>query len=421
MPFSTIEEAVEDFRQGKIVIVVDDEDRENEGDFILAAETCSADAMNVLIRHGSGYICAPTTAQRLSDLDIPMMVGQNTSRMGTAMTVTVDAREGTSTGVSAHDRAATVRVMADLNARPSDLTRPGHIVPLRAEEGGVLKRAGHTEASVDLCRLAGLQPVAVLAEVMNEDGSMARVPELIKISEQLGYKLITIADLIKYRRRTEKLVTRVAETTVPTRAYGAFTVIAYEASVEPREAIALVKGDVSGEEPALVRVHSSCVTGDLLGSLRCDCGAQLDLALKRIDNEGKGVLIYLVQEGRGIGLVNKMKAYQLQDEGADTYEANEKLGFKADLRDYGVGAQIMVDLGLKNIRFMTNNPSKVAGIEGYGLEIVEWVKLRTEPTAYNRGYLDTKRVKGGHDIPLPAGEDPPELGGDTGADPEQPM
>jgi 3,4-dihydroxy 2-butanone 4-phosphate synthase/GTP cyclohydrolase II len=261
----------------------------------------------------------------------------------------------------------------------------------------------------------------VLAEVMNVDGSMARVPELMEISKRLGFKLITIADLIKYRRRTERLVKRVATTTIPTRRYGTFTVHAYEASVEPRHAIALVKGDPNGKEPTLVRVHSSCVTGDLLGSLRCDCGAQLDLALARIEKEGKGVLIYLEQEGRGIGLVNKMKAYQLQDEGADTYEANEKLGFKADLRDYGVGAQIMVDLGLKEIRFMTNNPSKVAGIDGYGLEIVEWVKLRTKPTKHNRGYLDTKRAKGGHDIPLPADEDPPELGGDTGADSEQPM
>jgi 3,4-dihydroxy 2-butanone 4-phosphate synthase/GTP cyclohydrolase II len=419
MPFSTIEEAVEDFRQGKIVIVVDDEDRENEGDFILAAELCTPEAMNVLIRYGSGYICAPTTSGRLGELDIPMMVGQNTSRMGTAMTVTVDAREGTTTGVSAADRSTTVRLLANKGAAPSDFTRPGHIVPLRAEEGGVLKRAGHTEASVDLCRLAGLRPVAVLAEVMNEDGSMARVPELMEIAQRLGFRIITIADLIRHRRRAEKLITRVAETSIPTRQYGAFRVVAYEASVEPREAVALVKGDVSGQQPVLVRVHSSCVTGDLLGSLKCDCGAQLDLALKQIEREGRGVLIYLVQEGRGIGLVNKLRAYQLQDEGADTYEANEKLGFKADLRDYGVGAQIMVDLGLKHIRFMTNNPSKVAGIDGYGLEIVEWVKLRAKPTPFNRNYLETKRSKGGHDIPLPADEDPPELGGDTGAESEQ--
>lgn len=421
MGFSAIEEAIEDFRNGKTVIVVDDEDRENEGDFILAAEKCTPEAMNVLIRCGSGYICAPTTGKRLAELDIPMMVGQNTSRMGTAMTVTVDARDGTTTGVSAHDRSATVRVMANPHSRPADLTRPGHIVPLRAEEGGVLKRAGHTEASVDLCRLAGLQPIAVLAEVMNEDGSMARVPQLMEISKRLGYKLITIADLIKYRRRTERLVARVAETRIPTRHYGEFKVYAYEATVEPREAIALVKGELSADEPTLVRVHSSCVTGDLLSSLRCDCGAQLELALRQIDREGKGALIYLEQEGRGIGLINKMRAYQLQDEGADTYEANEKLGFKPDLRDYGVGAQILVDLGLRKIRFMTNNPSKVAGIDGYGLEIVEWVKLQAKPTPHNRGYLAAKRVKGGHDIPLPKDEDPPELGGDTGSDSEQPM
>jgi 3,4-dihydroxy 2-butanone 4-phosphate synthase/GTP cyclohydrolase II len=396
MSFSSIEAAIEDIRQGQMIIVVDDEDRENEGDFIIAAEKCTPEAMNLMIKYGSGFVCAPTTAQRLRELEIPMMVERNSSRLGTAMTVTVDARVGTTTGVSAFDRATTVRVFADPDAKPADLTRPGHIVPLRAEDGGVLKRAGHTEATVDLCRLAGLYPAGVLAEVMDDDGSMARLPQLREIAARFDLKIITIADLIKYRRRTERLVTRVATTKLPTARYGEFTVHAYEASVEPHHVVALVKGEVSDGTPTLVRVHSSCVTGDLLDSLKCDCGGQLQLALQKISEEGQGVLIYLEQEGRGIGLINKLRAYELQEKGADTVQANEMLGFKPDLRDYGIGAQVMVDLGLKKIRFMTNNPKKVAGLEGYGLEIVEWVPLPVAPNPHNIHYLKTKAEKMGH-------------------------
>src|SRR5258708_3169176 len=338
MPFSTIEEAIEDIRQGKMVIVVDDEDRENEGDFIMAAEKCTAETMNLMIRYGSGYICVPTTGQRLAELEIPMMVGHNTSRMGTAMAVAVDARMGTTTGGSAHDRAATTKLFADPKARPSDFTRPGHMVPVGAEDGGVLKRAGHTEATVDLCRLAGLYPAGVLAEVMNEDGTMARAPQLDAVGRQFGLKFITIADLIKYRRRTERLVTRVATSVIPTRDFGKFTVYAYESSVEPRSAVALVKGDVSSGEPTLVRVHSSCVTGDLLDSLRGDCGDQFRLALRKISDDGRAALISLEQEGRGIGLINKIRAYELQDKGADKGQANQQLGFKPGQVDYGVGS-----------------------------------------------------------------------------------
>lgn len=395
-PFCTIEEALEEIRQGHVVIVVDDEDRENEGDFIMAAEKCTPEAMNLMIKYGSGIVCVPTTAKRLHELDIPMMVEHNTSRLGTAMTVTVDARVGTTTGVSAHDRTATVKVFVDPNAKPSDLTRPGHIVPLRAEEGGVLKRAGHTEAAVDLCRLASLYPAGILCEVMNDDGTMARVPQLAEMARRFGMKMITIADLIKYRRRTERLVNRVATTKIPTTRYGTFTVHAYESTVDPFPALAFVKGDITHGDPPLVRVHSSCVTGDLFESLRCDCGDQLHLALQKVADEGRGAIIYLEQEGRGIGIINKIRAYALQDKGADTVQANEQLGFKPDLRDYGIGAQIMVDLGLSKIRFMTNNPAKVAGIEGYGLEIVEWVPLSVKPNPYNRRYLKTKKEKLGH-------------------------
>lgn len=396
MSFATVEAALEDFRAGRMVIVTDDEDRENEGDFVMAAEKCTPEDMNVMIRLGSGFVCAPTTHQRLAELQIPMMVEHNTARMGTAMTVSVDYRTGTTTGVSAHDRAATVRAMADGSARPGDFTRPGHIVPLRAADGGVLRRTGHTEATVDLCRLAGMTPVGVLAEVMNPDGTMARLPELTRLAEELGLKVLTIAELIKYRRRTERLVQRVATTELPTKQYGTFTLHAYESSVDPFPAIALTKGDISDGSPTLVRVHSSCVTGDLLESLRCDCGDQLHLALQRIADEGRGVLVYLQQEGRGIGMVNKIRAYMLQDHGADTVEANEQLGLKPDLRDYGIGAQIMVDLGLRAIRIMTNNPAKVAGIEGYGLEIIDWVRVEVAPNEHNARYLRTKRDKLGH-------------------------
>ncbi len=396
MPFSTIEQAIDDIRAGKMVIVVDDEDRENEGDFIMAAQHCTPDAMNLMRRYGSGYVCAPTTSEKLAQLDLPMMVGSNTSRLGTAMTVTIDVRAGTTTGVSAGDRSATVVAMARPNARAQEFNRPGHIVPLRAEDGGVLKRAGHTEATIDLCKLAGLEPVGVLAEVMNEDGTMARTPQLEVIAAQFGLKMITIAALIRYRRRTERLVTRVVSTPLPTAEYGQLTVYAYESSVEPYEAVAFTKGDLSQADAPLVRVHSSCVTGDLITSLRCDCGDQLHAALRKIADEGCGVLIYLQQEGRGIGIINKIRAYALQDAGADTVQANEKLGFKADLRDYGIGAQIMTDLGLRRIRFLTNNPAKVAGIEGYGLDIVDWIPLPTTPNPHNERYLATKREKMGH-------------------------
>ncbi|NUQ69409.1 MAG: bifunctional 3,4-dihydroxy-2-butanone-4-phosphate synthase/GTP cyclohydrolase II [Chthonomonadales bacterium] len=395
-----IKDALDDLRKGRPVIVVDDQDRENEGDFIVAAEKCTTETMNLMIRYGSGFVCAPMTASRLADLNIPMMVEHNTARMGTAMTVTVDARLGTTTGVSAADRAHTVRALADLRTRPSDLTRPGHIVPLKAADGGVLKRSGHTEAAVDLARLAGLEPVAVLAEIMNDDGSMARMPELIEVAKQFGLRIITIADLIKYRRRTERLIERVASTVLPTRSFGELEVHAYESSVDPFPAVALTKGDLATDEPVLVRVHSSCLTGDLLESLRCDCGDQLHLALSRIHNEGRGVLVYLQQEGRGIGMVNKIRAYALQDQGADTVEANTQLGFKPDLREYGIGAQILADLGIKRIRFMTNNPAKVAALEGYGLEIVEWVPLTVTPNQHNRRYLRTKRDKLGHRLSI---------------------
>lgn len=396
MSFSSIESAIEDIRQGKIIIVVDDEDRENEGDFIMAAEKCTPEAINFMIRHGRGVPCVPTTARRLAELDLPMMVSDNTSRLGTAMTVTVDALHGTTTGISAYDRAKTVEVFVDPNAKPGDLARPGHIIPLRAVEGGVLRRAGHTETAVDLARLAGFQPTGVLCEIVGEDGSMARLPELKQLAERFDLKLIAVADLIKYRRRTERLVTRVATTRLPTAHYGEFTVHAYESTVEPHHVVALVKGDVTDGEPTLTRVHSSCVTGDLLDSLRCDCGSQLHLALQKITEAGKGVLIYLEQEGRGIGLINKLRAYELQEQGADTVQANEMLGFKPDLRDYGIGAQVMVDLGLKKIRFMTNNPMKVAGLEGYGLEITEWVPLPVAPNPHNLKYLKTKAEKMGH-------------------------
>ncbi len=396
MSFSSIEEAIEDIRLGKMIIVVDDEDRENEGDFIMAAEKCTPEAMNFMIRYGRGVPCVPTTAKRLAELNLRLMVSDNSARHGTAMTVTVDALKGTTTGISAYDRARTVQVFVDPNAQPSDLARPGHIIPLKAEEGGVLRRTGHTETTVDLARLAGLYPAGVLCEIVGESGEMARLPELMDIAKKFDLKIIAVADLIKYRRRTERLVTRVATTRLPTAKYGDFLVHAYESNVDPQPVIALVKGDISDGQPTLTRVHSSCVTGDLLDSLRCDCGSQLHLALQMISDEGRGAVIYMEQEGRGIGLINKLRAYELQENGADTVQANEMLGFKPDLRDYGIGAQVMVDLGLKQIRFMTNNPSKVAGLDGYGLEITEWVPLPVAPNPHNLKYLQTKRDRMGH-------------------------
>jgi|YelNatPaOPRAMG01_1025707.scaffolds.fasta_scaffold00008_113 3,4-dihydroxy 2-butanone 4-phosphate synthase/GTP cyclohydrolase II len=393
--FNTIEEAIEDIRQGKIVIVVDDEDRENEGDFIMAAEKVTPEAINFMTKYGRGLICVAMTPERLRELDLHPMVTENTAHMGTQFTVSVDARYGTTTGISAYDRATTIRALVDPRTRPEDLARPGHIFPLRAREGGVLNRAGHTEAVVDLCRLAGLYPAGVLCEIMDEDGTMARVPKLMELARQFGMKIITVRDLIEYRRRTEKLVRRVVTTNLPT-AYGHFVLHLYESAVDEHHHIALVKGDVTTPEPVLTRVHSQCLTGDVFGSLRCDCGEQLHKAMRMIEKEGRGVLLYMRQEGRGIGLVNKLLAYRLQDKGKDTVEANEELGFAADLRDYGIGAQILYDLGVRKIRLMTNNPRKIVGLQGYGLEVVERVPIEVPPNEINLRYLETKRDKLGH-------------------------
>ena len=399
MEFVSISEALNDLRAGKMIIVVDDPDRENEGDLVMPAETCTPEAMNFMIKFGRGVPFIPTTAERLAQLQIPMMTKQNTARHGTAMAETVDALRGATTGVSAFDRALTVKVFVDDNAIPEDLGHPGHIIPLRAEQGGVLKRAGHTEAIVDLCTLAGFKPAGVGCEILNEDGTMMRMQDLLVFAEEHGLKLVTIADLIAYRRKNEKLVTRAAgPIDFPTK-FGHFTLYVYETSVEPHPYVVIVKGDVCTEEPVLVRIHSSCVTGDLLGSLRCDCGDQLQMALEAIEEEGQGVVLYIAQEGRGIGLVNKLRAYELQDEGMDTVEANDALGFKADLRDYGLGAQVLADLGLTRLRLMTNNPKKVTGLQGYGLEIVEHVPLIASHVDEREKYLETKREKMGHMIP----------------------
>lgn len=396
--FASIPEALEDLRAGKMIIVVDDEDRENEGDFIMAADKVNAEAVNFMAKHGRGMICVPTTGERLEELGLPMMVERerNSALLGTAFTVTVDAVEGTTTGISAHDRALTIKCFSDPDAQPEHLARPGHIFPLRAEEGGVLVRAGHTEAVVDLVRIAGLGSAGVLCEILSDDGSMARLPELREIAAKWDMKIVTIADLIKYRRVNERLVSKFATCRIPTQ-YGDFMAHGYQATVDSSPYIALVMGDVSNGEPALVRVHSGCLTGDVLGSLRCDCGEQLHTAMRMIAEEGRGVLLYIAhQEGRGIGLVNKLKAYVLQDHGADTVEANHMLGLPGDMRDYGLGAQVLVDLGLKKIRILTNNPGKLAGLQGYDLEIVERVPLVCEPNTDNARYLNTKREKMGH-------------------------
>ena len=394
--FATIPEVLEELKAGRMVVVVDDEDRENEGDFIMAADGITPEAVNFMTKYGRGLICVPTTQERLEELGLPDMVDRNTAKLGTAFTVSVDAAKGTTTGISAGDRAATIKTFVDPDARPEDLARPGHIHPLRAEEGGVLVRAGHTEAVVDLMRLAELGPAGVLCEILSDDGSMARLPELTDLAQKHDMKIVTIADIIKYRRRNERLVFRFASCRIPTD-YGEFTAHGYQATVESSPYIALVMGDVTDGEPTLVRIHSGCFTGDVLGSLRCDCGEQLHSAMRTVAEEGKGVVLYIYhQEGRGIGLVNKLKAYVLQDHGADTVEANQMLGFPGDIRDYSIGAQILVDLGLKKIRIMTNNPSKFAGLQGYDLEIVERVPLVCRPTSDNVRYLDTKRKRMGH-------------------------
>jgi 3,4-dihydroxy 2-butanone 4-phosphate synthase/GTP cyclohydrolase II len=394
--FATIPEALDEIRAGRMVIVVDDADRENEGDLIMAAEKVTAGSIAFIVRHSSGVICVPVVGERLDELQIPLMVAANTDHQRTAFTVSVDARRGVTTGISAADRAETIRTLIDPATAPEDLSRPGHIFPLRYREGGVLKRAGHTEASVDLARLAGLYPAGVLCETVNEDGTMARLPDLIRFAERHGLRIISIADLIAYRREHEILIRRVAEATIPT-PYGEFRSYAYESTVDGRTHVALVLGDVGDGEKILTRVHSECLTGDVFSSLRCDCGAQLDRALRTIGEEGRGVVLYIRgHEGRAIGLTHKLRAYELQDRGRDTVQANLDLGFPADPRDYGVGAQILVDLGVRTMRLLTNNPAKRAGLEGHGLSIEERVPLQVEPTPENIGYLRTKREKMGH-------------------------
>lgn len=400
-PLAPIEKAIEEIRQGRVVIVIDDEDRENEGDLIMAAERVTPQAVNFFARYGRGLICVPMMEDRLRALDLPPMVGRNTAKMGTPFTVSVDAVEGTTTGISAFDRAETIRVLIHPRTRPDDLARPGHIFPLAAARGGVLRRAGHTEAAVDLAILAGLYPAGVLCEILNEDGTMARLPQLAELAEQHGLTIISIASLIEYRRRTEKLVRRLSETDFPT-AYGPFRLVLYEDLLDGDHHVAMVRGAVRADEAVLVRVHSQCLTGDVLGSLRCDCGQQLAISLEKIAAEGKGVFLYMRQEGRGIGLANKIRAYHLQDLGQDTVEANESLGFRPDERDFGIGAQILADLGVGKIRLLTNNPRKRVGLAAHGLEVVERVSIEVEPNDVNRRYLCTKKSKLGHMLQIDA-------------------
>ena len=393
--FATIPEAIEEIRRGRLVIVVDDEDRENEGDLVIAAQAVTPEAINFMTRFGRGLICVPVTADRLAELDLPLMVDVNTSRLGTAFTVSVDSREGTTTGISTFDRATTIKALADPRSRPEDLLRPGHIFPLRAMEGGVLRRAGHTEAAVDLARLAGFAPVGVLCEILADDGHMARLPRLEVFAGEHGLRIISTADLIRYRLKRDPFVRREGETRLPT-VHGEFRAVVYENALDGVGHLALVKGEVGDGRPVLVRMHSECLTGEVFGSLRCDCGEQLRGAMEMVQRAGRGVIVYIRQEGRGIGLTNKIKAYALQDRGKDTVEANELLGFPPDPRDYGVGAQILVDLGLSRIRLITNNPQKRAGLEGYGLEVVERIPLEMPPNKENYEYLKTKRHKLGH-------------------------
>ena len=414
MPLISVEQAIERFRKGEMLIIVDDEDRENEGDLAIAAEKVTPEAINFMARHGRGLICLPIVGERLDELNIPMMVQNNTATFGTAFTVSIEARHGVTTGISAHDRATTIKVVLDPKTRPEDIVTPGHMFPLRAKPGGVLVRAGQTEASVDLARLAGLYPAGVICEVMSEDGTMARLPQLEVLAAEYGLSIVSVAQLIEYRRRHEKLVARVqlgevegprgngaravarvADASLPTD-YGEFRIVAYENTLNHEQHLALVMGDLSGPEPVLVRVHSECLTGDVFGSRRCDCGQQLQRAMEMIADEGRGVILYMRQEGRGIGLHNKVRAYALQDLGLDTVEANERLGFAPDLRDYGIGAQILADMGLRDIRLLTNNPRKVVGLQGYGLNVVERVPLVVAPNPLNERYLATKREKLGH-------------------------
>lgn len=393
---NTIEEALEDIAKGRMVILVDDEDRENEGDLCMAAEKVTPEAINFMAKYGRGLICLSLTPQKVDDLKLPMMTDNNTSSFGTAFTVSIEAKKGVTTGISTHDRAVTILAAIDPKTRPEDIAKPGHVFPLRAKPGGVLQRAGQTEGSVDLAKLAGLNPSGVICEIMNDDGSMARMPQLMEFSKQHKLKLITVRDLIQYRMRAERFVRRIATVQMPTKHGGDFTAIAYANDVDSNINIALVKGEITPEDKVLVRVHSECLTGDVFGSKRCDCGDQLQKAMEIIKKEGKGVILYMRQEGRGIGLANKLLAYELQDKGLDTVEANLKLGFKADLRDYGIGAQILVDLGIKKMRMITNNPKKIIGLEGYGIKIVERVPAEVQPHDRNIIYLQTKKKKMGH-------------------------
>jgi 3,4-dihydroxy 2-butanone 4-phosphate synthase / GTP cyclohydrolase II len=396
MPLITIEEAIEEIKAGRMVILVDDEDRENEGDLTMAAEAVTPEAINFMSKYGRGLICMSMTAEKIDSLNLPLMVEHNTSRFQTGFTVSIEARCGVTTGISAADRATTILTAVADNAKPTDLVRPGHVFPLRGRKGGVIVRAGQTEGSIDLARLADLKPAGVICEIMDEDGSMARMPALEKFSEKHGIGICTIADLIEYRMRTESFVKRAAETIIPTSIAGEFKAIVYENDVDNLLHFAMVKGKIDPEEPVLVRVHSECLTGDIFGSMRCDCGEQLQTAMEMIDREGSGVILYIRQEGRGIGLVNKIKAYALQDQGLDTVEANERLGFQPDLRNYGIGAQILVDIGVRKMRLLTNNPKKMVGLDGYGLSIVEQIEIETEPNEYNRRYLKCKQLKMGH-------------------------
>lgn len=395
MRFSTIPELIEDIKAGKMVIIVDDEDRENEGDLVMAAEKVTPDSITFMARYGGGLICVPLTSQRARELGLNLMVPDGQDKYGTAFTVSVDARYGTTTGISPKDRATTIKALIDPATKPEDLLKPGHVFPLIASDGGVLKRAGHTEAAVDLSRLAGLYPAGIICEIIGDDGDMLRGEKLYEFAQRFGLKIGTIADLIEYRRKKEKLVFRVAEASLPTR-YGNFRMIVYGTAIDNLNHIALVMGDIDEEEPVMVRLHSECITGEVFGSLRCECGEQLDIAMRKVGEEGKGAIIYLRQEGRGIGLVNKVHAYSLQDKGLDTVEANIKLGFPPDLRDYGIGAQILLDLGIRKLRLLTNNPAKVVAIRGYGIEIVERIPIEVEPNSINKEYLKAKKEKLGH-------------------------